>query len=84
MKNTMADVRNHLVAMLEALGDDTCTPEIVERAKVTSQVATTFIGAVRCELDALRLHDDIGKLPAAVAPGIDTPRLTAVPGGRQA
>lgn len=76
MKNKMSDVRNHLVAMLEALGDPEATPEIVERAKATSMVASTYIGAVKCEIDALRLHDDIGRTTAAVElPGREEPRV---------
>lgn len=75
MKNKMADVRNHLVAMLEELGDKDCKPETVERAKAMSQVAGTYIGAVKVELDALRLAAETGHLPAAV--GADTVALEA-------
>jgi hypothetical protein len=66
MKNKMSDVRDHLVAMLEALGDKDAKPEVIERAKATSLVAGTYIAAVKVELDALRLHDDIGKTSIAV------------------
>ncbi|NID14331.1 hypothetical protein [Luteibacter yeojuensis] len=76
MKNKMSDVRNHLVAMLEALGDPEATPEVVERAKATSIVAGTYINAVKCEIDALKLHDDIGRTTAAVElPGREEPRV---------
>jgi hypothetical protein len=68
MKNKMSDVRNHLVAMLEALGDPEAKPEVIERAKATSMVASTYISAVKTEIDAMRLADDIGKLPSAVEP----------------
>lgn len=71
MKNKVSDVRNHLVAMLEALGDDSAEPDkmalIIERAKATSQVATTYISAVKVELDAIRLMDDTGRLSSSVA-----------------
>lgn len=70
MKNKVSDVRDHLVAMLEELGDDKVSPEkmaqIIERAKATSMVAGTYINAVRVELDAIRLMDDTGRLPASV------------------
>lgn len=68
MKNKMVDVRNHLVAMLEALGDADAKPEVIERAKATSLVAGTYINAVKVEIDALRLADDIGQLPASIEP----------------
>lgn len=67
MKNKMSDVRDHLVAMLEQLGDPDVKPEVIERAKATALVAGTYISAVKTEIDALRLADDIGKLPEAVA-----------------
>ena len=66
MKNKMADVRNHLVAMLEALGDPEANATVVERAKAASLVANSYISAVKTEIDALRLADDIGRLPASV------------------
>lgn len=68
MKNKMSDVRDHLVAMLEQLGEKDVGPEVIERAKATSLVAGAYISAVKVELDALRLADDIGKLPAAIEP----------------
>jgi hypothetical protein len=68
MKNKMSDVRNHLVAMLEALGDPETGAGVVERAKATSMVAGAYINAVKTEIDALRLAEDIGKLPAAIEP----------------
>jgi hypothetical protein len=66
MKNKMVDVRNHLCAMLEALGDPEATADVVERAKATSLVANSYIAAVKTEIDAIRLADEIGKLPQAV------------------
>jgi hypothetical protein len=65
----MADVRNHLVAMLEELGDPKADASVIERAKATSQVATTYISAVKTELDAIRLLDDTGRIASVV----DTP-----------
>jgi hypothetical protein len=89
MKNKMGDVRNHLVAMLELLGDDKCTPEVIERAKATSLVAGTYIAAVKTEIDALRLADEINRLPSSVdLPTViehheaAAPALKALAGGR--
>lgn len=79
MKNKMSDVRDHLVAMLEALGDDEKGADAIERAKATALVADKYIAAVRCELDALKLADDIGRLPVSVDAGEaihrETPRV---------
>ncbi|MEN4951871.1 hypothetical protein [Stenotrophomonas sp. TWI819] len=70
MKNKVSDVRDHLVAMLERLGDDNLSAEdmglVIERAKTSTMVATTYIGAVKVELDAIRLMDETGKLATAV------------------
>ena len=60
MKNKMSDVRDHLVAMLEQLGDPEVKAEVIERAKATALVAGTYISAVKTELDAYRLHEEIG------------------------
>jgi hypothetical protein len=52
--------------MLEALGDDSADAQVVERAKAASQVANSFIGAVKVEINAMRLADEIGILPTSV------------------
>lgn len=75
MKNRMSDVRDHLVAMLETLGDKDCKPEDIARAKATSDVAQTFINAVKVEVDARNMLG-AKELPDAIS---DTPRLTGVP-----
>lgn len=73
MKNKVSDVRDHLVAMMEAIGDDETTPEQaalnIERAKAMSNVAAQYIAAVKVELDAVRLYDETRMLPSV----IDTP-----------
>ncbi len=66
MKNKMSDVRDHLVAMLEQLGDSEVKAEVIERAKATALVAGQYINAVKVEMDALRLADEIGCVPAAI------------------
>lgn len=77
----VSDVRDHLVAMLERLGDDNLSPEemglVIERVKTSTMVATTYIGAVKVELDAIRLMDDTGKLASAVAAPARAPALTS-------
>lgn len=55
MKNKMCDVRDHLVAMLESLGDPDSDASVVERAKATSLVANSYIAAVKVEIDAIRM-----------------------------
>lgn len=73
MKNKVSDVRDHLVAVMEALNDEGATPDQqaanIERAKAMSAVAAQYIGAVRVELDAVRLYDETRMLPSV----IDTP-----------
>lgn len=82
MKNKVSDVRDHLVAMLERLGDDNLSAEdmslVIERAKTSTMVATTYIGAVKVELDAIRLMDETGKLATAV--GLPQQAATLPPG----
>lgn len=68
MKNKMGDVRDHLVSMLEQLGDPEVKAEVIERAKATALVAGQYITAVKVEMDALRLADEIGCMPAALEP----------------
>jgi hypothetical protein len=71
MKNKIEDVRNHLVSAMEALSAEDAKPEeitqAVERAKAMSSLATSYINAVKVELDAIRLADEVGMLPGSVA-----------------
>jgi hypothetical protein len=78
MKNKLSDVRNHLVAMLESLADPEVNAEVIERAKVTAQVAGVYIAGIKVEVDACRVAADLGYIPAA----IDAPRkVNEVSGG---
>ncbi|MGG2100350.1 hypothetical protein [Stenotrophomonas sp. NRRL B-14846] len=85
MKNKVSDVRDHLVAMLELLGDDNLSTEkmsqVIERAKASTIVASTYIGAVKVELDAIRLAHETGNLTAAVSEPQQLPTLP--PGQRR-
>lgn len=85
MKNKMADVRDHLVAMMESLSeaDDESSAKIVERAKATALVADKYIQAVKVEIDARRLLTASGvALPPALEP-TDSAPLRAI-GGKHA
>lgn len=82
MRNKLSDVKDHLVAMLEQLGDENVGAEVVERAKATSLVAGTYIAALKTELDALRLADEIGVLPNSVEAGEATRQLEGPARGR--
>lgn len=89
MKNKMQDVRDHLVAMLEALGDtDTdkdATAQVIERAKATALVAGTYIAAVKTELDAIQVFDRTGRLASAIEAPPLQPAVRSLPhGGRPA
>ena len=70
MKNKVSDVRNHLVAVMEALNEESSTPEqqaaALERAKAMSSLAQQYVGAVRVELDAVRLFDETRLIPSSV------------------
>lgn len=69
MKNKMQHVRDHLVAMMEALADPDVAPEVIERAKATSALAQTFTNTVKVELDAIRASGmDITELPDVLKP----------------
>jgi hypothetical protein len=80
VKNKVSDVRNHLVAMMESLNDEQATPEQqavnIERAKAMSSLAQQYVGAVRVELDAVRLFDETRMLPSSVeAPAREEARV---------
>lgn len=69
--STMNDVRDFLMKQLAELADSEASPEvqaqIVERAKASCLVANSIVATVKTEIDAIRLLDDTGKLPAYVA-----------------
>ena len=53
MSNTIADLRNHLFATLDALRDKE-NPMEIERAKAISDVAQTIINTAKVEVDHMR------------------------------
>lgn len=84
MKNKMGDVRNHLVAMMEALGEHEADANTIARAKATAEVAGRYIDAIKVEIDARRLLADSGMdLPPALEAHDEKPALRAI-GGRKA
>lgn len=66
MKNKMSDVRNHLVAMMELLGNKDCSAEDLARAKALSELAQTYTNTVKVEVDARKLLGP-SELPPAIA-----------------
>lgn len=78
---SMKDVRDFLMKQMAELADSDLKgeelAEKIKKAQATSQVATTYIGAVKTEIDAYKVFEDSGLLPAAVA----APQKT-LPGGR--
>lgn len=73
-QNRMQNVRDHLVAMLEALSDKNVEPEVIERAKVTSVLAQTFTNNVKVELDFRRDAGLLSELPEVLkAPALPPP-----------
>ena len=84
MKNKLSDVRDHLVVMLEHLGDTTPDhkpPEdLIERAKATALVAGQYIAAVKTEIEARKLYAEYGGNPGEVdaVPLDRKPRLVSM------
>jgi len=67
---SMKDLRGYLTKQLAELADSDATQEEmairIERAKATSQVAQTYIGTVKAEMDAIKLYGETGQMPASV------------------
>jgi len=63
VKNRMQDVRNHLVAAMESLGDNDVSDAVIARAKVISDLAQTYTNTVKVEIDALRLAGADKRIP---------------------
>ena len=66
MKNTFADLHNHLIARIEALGDEDLSDEDLEkelkRSRATATVALRAIQNGRLMLDAQQQAYDMGVL----------------------
>lgn len=55
MKNRMQDVRDHLVAQMERLGEPDATAEDVAKAKGISDLAARYTETVKVEIHAREL-----------------------------
>ena len=67
---SMQDIRGFLMKQMAELADSDLTgeelAEKIKKAQATSQVATTYINAVKTEIDAYKVFEDTGKLPPAI------------------
>lgn len=67
---SVKDVRDYLLKQMAELANSDMTAEetklAIDKAKATSQAAATYIGAVKVELEAVKLFDETGMLPGAV------------------
>ena len=67
MKNTMSDLHNHLMARIEALGDEDLSGEgldaEIKRATATCSVAGTMIDNARLVLAAEKHFAELGAEP---------------------
>lgn len=81
MKNKLEDLRNHLFATLEALGDQE-KPMDIERARAIADVAQVVINSAKVEVDYLKLYDGRIKgsdfLPNEVSPQVGGPQRPAL------
>jgi len=64
MKNGIEDLRNHMFAQLERLGDETLDDDAlkreIDRAKAIRSVADGIIDTAKAETDRLRIVGDTG------------------------
>lgn len=72
MKNKMADVRDHLVAMMERLGEDNATELDIAKAKALSDLAQTYTNTVKVEIQAREL---VGGKAAQLPEVLEQPRM---------
>jgi hypothetical protein len=81
MKNKMEDLRNHLFAQLERLGDETTPPskEEIERARAVSEVAKTLIDTARVEVDFLKVKTNAPRLVGVKSDFIDSGKALPAP-----
>lgn len=79
MKNTLADLSNHLFAQLERLSDESLDPEAltneIRRAGAIDRIAAQVISVGTLAVNAARLQGDLH-------PGQTPPRLLGLDGGQ--
>ena len=77
-RNTMLDLHDHLMARIEAMGDeDTVGEELdleIKRSEATAKIAATMIANLRLALDTDR---HLAEYDRAQAGSVLTPRLVA-------
>lgn len=67
MKNKMQDVRDHLVAMMEALNDKDVPPEMVDRARAVAGLAQAYTASVAIEIKAAEAAGVQGHIPEVLS-----------------
>lgn len=70
MKNKIEDLRNHLFAQLERLGDKEVKPEELARAKAVVEVGRAIVDTARAETEFMRvtgIAQGTGFIPLAEA-----------------
>ncbi|QNL13358.1 hypothetical protein [Microcystis phage vB_MaeS-yong1] len=72
MKNKMADVRDHLVAMMELLGEKDATELDIAKAKAISELAQTYTNTVKVELQAREI---VGGKAVQLPEALEQPKL---------
>jgi hypothetical protein len=79
MKNKLEDLRNHLFAQLERLGDEEKMPgkEELERARAVNDVAKSLIDSARVEVEFLKARNDAPRALAVKSDFITTNALPA-------
>lgn len=83
MKNKLEDLRNHLFAQLERLGDDSAPPSEQElaRAKAVSETAKVLIDSARVEVEFLKVKSESPRLNGLSSPFLQN--LKPLPPGSQ-
>lgn len=87
MKNKIDDLRNHLFAQLERLGDETikgdALKEEIQRARAVSEVSAQVVDSARAENERLKITQrQPGTDFLPVGEPIDAPYLPRLGGGR--
>jgi len=85
MKNTLADLNNHLFAQLERLSDEELSAEEIgveaERGQAIVAVADQIIRNASLKIQAAKILSDHGLDPSPQLPAVETkPQLRAIEG----
>lgn len=83
MKNKMQDVRNHLIAQMEAIRDadskdaDTLRAEL-DKGRVLSEIGKVLTDTARVEVEAMKLHEGRTTGTGFIALNAEPPALPSV------